>query len=446
MKQILQKTIRCAIYTRKSHEDGLEQEFNSLDAQREAAENYIASQRANGWFCMPEHYDDGGFSGGNMNRPSLQKLKEDIEAGKIDIVVIYKIDRLSRSLTDFCELQDFFDEHNISFVSVTQEINTSTSAGRMMLNILMTFAQYEREIIAERVKDKIAGAKKRGKNCGGYPVLGYDSDPATKRLVVNPKEAETVKFVFERYLVLGSAKAVSRELELRGCRGKVWTTKKGVKHDGQQINNQMIYRMLNNPLYIGRVPHRDTSYPGEQEAIITQDTWDKVQTMLKSNLNHDSTRRTPKVNPFGGKVYCGACGGAMSLSHTVKGQNKRYSYYVCLEDLKRNFSTCPVKRIPAEAFEKLVLREIGILFQTPTMLAELVKQDDFQIPPGILQEVLKNIYGVWEVMCPAERCKLMQAIITRITVYEDRITIEPHIEGLKTLLAEAGVEEKYEQN
>ena len=183
---------RCAVYTRKSHEDGLEQEYNSLDAQRDAAMNYIASQKANGWVCVKESYDDGGWSGGNVNRPALQRLMADIRAGLIDIVVVYKIDRLSRSLTDFAELQTEFDKYGVSFVSVTQEINTSTSSGRMMLNILMTFAQYEREIIAERVRDKVAAAKKRGKHCGGYPVLGYDSDPVTKKLLINPEEAETV--------------------------------------------------------------------------------------------------------------------------------------------------------------------------------------------------------------------------------------------------------------
>lgn len=226
MAEKVKRQFRCAIYTRKSHEEGLEQEFNSLDAQRESCENYIASQKGNGWLCLPEHYDDGGFSGGNMNRPALQKLKEDIKVGLIDIIVIYKIDRLTRSLSDFSELQEFFDEHDVSFVSVTQEINTSTSAGRMMLNILMTFAQYEREIIAERVRDKVSAAKKRGKNCGGFPILGYDSDPATKKLIINKQEAEIVRFVFKSYLKHGSAKAVSTELELKDFRGKSWIPEK----------------------------------------------------------------------------------------------------------------------------------------------------------------------------------------------------------------------------
>jgi len=333
MKIIKQKrTYRCACYTRKSHEIDLEQNFNTLEAQREACENYIASQKANGWLCLPERYDDGGFSGGNMNRPALNRLKEDIEAGKIDIIVIYKIDRLTRCLTDFSDLQEFLDAHDVSFVSVTQEINTSTSAGRMMLNILMTFAQYEREIIAERVRDKVVAAKKKGMHCGGYPVLGYDTDPATRKLVVNEPEAKIVRFVFDQYNACGSAKEVATELELRGCRGKVWKTRNGVQHDGQQINNQMIYRMLKNPLYIGRVPHRDKSYPGEHKAIVTQVTWDKAQELLKTNLTHNAKRISQKLQPLAGLAVCGHCGGAITLSSTVKKGKHRYGYYSCNED------------------------------------------------------------------------------------------------------------------
>ena len=431
---------RCAVYTRKSHEDGLEQEFNSLDAQRDAAVNYIASQKANGWQLINESYDDGGFSGGNTNRPALQRLLQDVRAGKVDIVVVYKIDRLSRSLIDFATVLAEFNKYGVGFCAVTQDISSATSTGRMMLNILMTFAQYEREIIAERVRDKVSAAKKRGKNCGGFPILGYDSDPATKKLIINEQEAEIVRFVFKSYLKHGSAKAVSTELELKGFRGKSWTTRKGVRREGQNVNNQMVYRMLKNHLYIGLVEHKGNFYPGEQEAIIDRKTWDKVQTMLKSNMNHDSSRRTPKVNPFNGMIYCGSCGGAFSMSHTVKQGNKRYSYYICLEDTKRNFSTFPIKRVPANELEKLVLKEIGALFQTPTMLAKLMDKGELGISTAQLQAVLKNIFDVWEVMNPAERCKLIQCVITRITVFENHIEIRPNLDGIKTLLAEAGME------
>ncbi len=442
MEKIKQKrTYRCACYTRKSHEIDLEQNFNTLEAQREACENYIASQKANGWICLPERYDDGGFSGGNMNRPALNRLKEDIEAGKIDIIVIYKIDRLTRCLTDFSDLQDFLDAHDVSFVSVTQEINTSTSAGRMMLNILMTFAQYEREIIAERVRDKVAAAKKKGMHCGGYPVLGYDTDPATRKLVVNEREANIVRFVFDQYNACGSAKEVSTELELRGCRGKIWKTRNGVQHDGQQINNQMIYRMLKNPLYIGRVPHRDKSYPGEHKAIVTQDAWDKAQELLKPNLTHNAKRVSQKLQPFAGLVVCGHCGGAITLSHTVKKGKHRYGYYICNEDTKRNFSICPTPRIPAADFEALVVKELSAVLKTPTMLAEIDQRlEEFGTGSALAVKALENLNALWEVMCPAERYKLIHAIVRTISIFKDHIKIEFNQDGLVTLLTEAGME------
>ncbi len=443
----LKRTFRCACYTRKSHEIDSEQNFNTLEAQREACENYIASQKANGWVCLPEHYDDGGFSGGNLNRPALNRLKEDIEAGKIDILVTYKIDRLTRCLTDFSELQEFFDAHDVSFVSVTQEINTSTSAGRMMLNILMTFAQYEREIIAERVRDKVTAAKKKGMHCGGYPVLGYDTDPMTRKLEVNEQEAEIVRFAFKKYNECGSAKEVATELELRGCRGKVWTTRHGVKHDGQAINNQMIYRMLKNPLYAGRVPHRNASYPGEHRAIITQEEWDKAQQLLKSNLTHDAKRRSPKLQPFAGLVTCGHCGGAITLSHTVKKGRHRYGYYICNEDSKRNFSICPTPRVPAADFEALVVKELAAVLKTPTMLAEIHNRlEEFGTGSALAVRALENLNALWGVMCPAERYKLVHAIVRQITIFKDHIRLDFNRDGLMTLLTEAGMEAAHAEN
>ena len=441
----ISKTYRCAIYTRKSHELDLEQDFNTLDAQREAGENYIASQKANGWICLPEHYDDGGFSGGNLNRPALQRLMEDIRAGLIDIVVVYKLDRLSRSIINFAELQTEFDKYGVSFVSVTQEINTASSSGRMMLNILMTFAQYEREIIAERVRDKIAAAKKRGKHCGGYPVLGYDSDPVTKKLVVNKEEAETVKLVFRKYLETGSAHEVALELERRGCRGKVWTTKGGVRHDGQKVNNQMVYRMLKSPLYVGRVPHRDTSYPGEHEAIIDQATWDAAQKLLSTHLTHDAKRRTPRLQPFAGLVRCGHCNGAMTVRQTVKTKNRQYCYYICNEDTKRNIRSCPTPRLPAEEFESLVLREIATVLKTPTMLAEIDRrlgEDDNggSIRQEVMVKLVANLEQLWEVMVPTERYSLVHKIVSRIVVFEDRLRVEFNRDGVVKLLQEAGME------
>lgn len=407
---------------------------------QEAGENYIASQKANGWVCLPERYDDGGFSGGNTNRPALQKLLADIQDGKVDMVVVYKIDRLSRSIFDFGELQSLFDKHDVSFCSVTQEINTRTSSGRMMLNILMTFAQFEREIITERIRDKVAAAKKRGKHCGGCPVLGYDADPLTKKLHINEEEAKIVKFVFEEYLRTASAKEVAIALEQQGIKGKVWTTKKGVKHEGQKINNHMVYRMLKNPLYIGQVQHKGNFYKGEQEAIIDQDLWNKVQTLLNSNLRHDPALRHSKTNPFVGLLYCGTCGGAMSMAHTKK-SNKRYHYFICTEDSKRNFRICPVNRIPVDVIQKAVLTQFAELLQSPTIIAKIMELNETISAPK-LREALKNIHDIWEVMCYTERYKLLHNLISKILVFEDRLEIEPNVDGIKSLLKEAGIKVK----
>ena len=232
------KLIRCAIYTRKSHEEGLEQEFNSLDAQREAAEAYIESQRMQGWRALPDPYDDGGFSGSNMERPGLQRLLADVDAGKVDVIVVYKIDRLSRSLLDFMKMIERFNEKGISFVSVTQHFNTTDPTGRMFLSILITFAQYEREVIAERIRDKVAAAKRRGKYCGGPAILGYDVDRERKKLLVNPAEAPLVQHIFRRFTQLASAKSLAAELNEQGYRTKSWTTKKGKHRSGESLEHR----------------------------------------------------------------------------------------------------------------------------------------------------------------------------------------------------------------
>jgi DNA invertase Pin-like site-specific DNA recombinase len=236
------KTLHCAIYTRKSHEEGLDQEFNSLDAQRESAETYIESQKLQGWKVLPDRYDDGGYSGGTMERPGLQRLLVDIDAGKIDVIVVYKIDRLSRALLDFTKMVEMFNEAGVSFVSVTQQISTTDSTGRMMLNVLMTFAQYEREVIAERIRDKVSAAKRRGKYCVGVAILGYDVDRENKKLVVNNEEAQVVQYIFRRFIQLGSAKKMGRELNDQGYRTKSWTTKKSKVRKGVKWNTGHIYR------------------------------------------------------------------------------------------------------------------------------------------------------------------------------------------------------------
>lgn len=266
-------TIRCAIYTRKSTEEGLQQEFNSLDAQRESAEAYIASQRTEGWRCLPEMYDDGGFSGGNLDRPAMKRLMDDIEAGKIDCVVVYKVDRLSRSLMDFSRVMETFDKFGVSFVSVTQHFNTTHSMGRLTLNILLSFAQFEREIIGERIRDKIAAMRAKGKWSGGMPVLGFDVDRSgtSPKLVVNATEAKQVRKIFEMYLEYRSLLPVVKRLQELDWPNKVWRTRAGRTRGGRVFDKPAVYTLLTNPLYAGKITHNEHIYEGEHDAIIDQD-------------------------------------------------------------------------------------------------------------------------------------------------------------------------------
>ena len=257
--------LRCAVYTRKSSEEGLEMEFNSLEAQREACEAYVASQRAEGWLLVPDRYDDGGFSGGTLERPALKRLLADIEAGKVDVVVVYKIDRLSRSLMDFSRLVEVFDQHKVTFVSVTQSFNTTTSMGRLTLNVLLSFAQFEREVIGERIRDKFAASRKRGMWMGGWAPLGYEVKD--RKLIVNEVDAKLVRSIFQRFLKVGSATTLARQLIAENVRNKY----------GKLIDKGMLYKMLNNPVYVGVAVHKGVSYPGEHVGIIDRKIWDKVQ-------------------------------------------------------------------------------------------------------------------------------------------------------------------------
>ena len=312
------RVIRCAVYTRKSTEEGLAQEFNSLDAQREAAEAYIASQKHEGWTLVPDAYNDGGFTGANMDRPALRRLLADIEADRIDCVLVYKVDRLSRSLLDFARIVEIFEKHRVSFVSVTQQLNSSSSMGRLTLNILLSFAQFEREMIAERTRDKMSAARRKGKWVGGIPVLGYDVDPRGGRLVVNPDEAGQVQAIFKVYAESRSLIPAVRELNRRGWTTKKWTTKDGREHTGQQFTKNGLYRLLTNVIYTGQVNHKGTIYPGEHAPIVDAATWERVQERLRGN-GVDGGREVR--NRYGallrGLLHCDACQTAMVHTYTV---------------------------------------------------------------------------------------------------------------------------------
>ena len=321
------RSVRCAIYTRKSTEEGLEQNFNSLHAQREAAEAYILSQRHAGWTALTGPYDDGGFTGGNTERPALKKLLADIEAGRVDCVVVYKVDRLSRSLLDFSQLMALFDRHGVSFVSVTQEFNTSTSLGRLTLHILLSFAQFEREIISERTRDKVSAARRKGKWTGGIPILGYDVDPLGGRLVKNHDEAKRVCQIFAIAARAGTLTATLGEINRTGLKTKEWTSRRGRHHAGRPFHKMSLRALLGNVLYTGVVTHKGILYPGEHEAILDRRLVEKVNRRLDEGGRHQGRPHQKQNAPLAGRLYC-ACGARMVPTYAVN-HGKRYPYYTC---------------------------------------------------------------------------------------------------------------------
>jgi len=366
------RVLRCAIYTRKSTEEGLDQDFNSLDAQRESGEAFIKSQVEEGWECVPTRYDDGGFTGGNMDRPALKRLLHDIEAKRVDVVVVYKVDRLSRSLLDFTRIMETFDRLGVSFVSVTQQFNTTTSMGRLMLNVLLSFAQFEREIISERTRDKMAAARRKGKYVGGAPVLGYDLDRTASRLVVNEREAIRVRRIFEMYLQQQALLPTVAELERLGWVTKQWTTRKGTQRGGRPFDKNTLYNLLTNVVYLGKVCYREEMYEGEHPAIVDAELFEKVQSLLR--LNHRNGGAGVR-NRFGallkGLLRCKSCGCGMVHSHSTKA-GKRYRYYVCVQAQKRGWHTCPSKSVPADQMEQFVVSQVRDLGRDPTFLADTV--------------------------------------------------------------------------
>jgi site-specific DNA recombinase len=366
--------VRCAIYTRKSSEEGLEQEFNSLDAQRESAENFIASQKHAGWTCLPERYDDGGFTGGNLERPAVQRLLADIEARKIDCVVVYKVDRLSRSLLDFSRMMETFERHGVSFVSVTQQFNTTHSMGRLTLNILLSFAQFEREIISERTRDKIAAARKKGRWGGGRPVLGYDIEslPGGNRLVVNKAEAKLVREIFEIYLESRSVQQTIKRLDAMGVGNKAWSTKAGAAQGGTGFEKSTLFKLLTNVTYLGKVRYKDEVYDGLHETIVEEELFRRVGEVLRQNRARNGKGYSNKHGALlRGLVRCKACGCAMSHHFATDGP-KRYRYYVCIRAQKRGWKECPGPSLPAHELEKFVVDQVRSLGKDDRLMAASV--------------------------------------------------------------------------
>ncbi len=348
--------VRCAIYTRKSTEEGLSQEFNSLDAQREAAESYIQSQRGLGWKLIPARYDDGGFSGGNLDRPALQQLLADVDGGLVDCVLVYKVDRLSRSLLDFARIMERFDQRNVSFVSITQQFNTTSSLGRLTLNILLSFAQFEREIIGERTRDKLAAARRKGKWIGGTPPLGYDVALEGRRLLINDAEAAQVRDIFALYSKHEGLIPVVEELNRRGWRTKHWTSRTGRCHPGQPFSKQAVLSILKNVTYIGQVSYKGTIHPGEQPPVVDERLWQEVNRRLESQ-RWPEPQRAGRPALLKGLLRCEPCKAVMIPSETRK-QGRCYRYYVCANAQRRGWRACPSQSIAAKAIEESVLQQV----------------------------------------------------------------------------------------
>ena len=362
--------VRCAIYTRKSTDEGLEQDFNSLHAQREAAEAYIKSQKHLGWTLLTNHYDDGGFSGGSLERPALLKLIDDIEGRRVDCVVVYKVDRLSRSLLDFARLIDRFDQCSVSFVSVTQQFNTTTSLGRLTLNILLSFAQFEREIISERTRDKMSAARKKGKWVGGTPVLGYDIEPGGGRLLVNETEAGQIREIFQLFRTHVSLPPVLAELGKRRWINKSWISKRGVEHSGRPFNKASLRRLLTNAIYAGKVEYRGTIYDGQHPPLIEVSLWDEINGQLRSDIRGRGVVRVKQNALLAGLLYCKNCEQPMIATYTAR-RGRRFRYYLCKTAQANGYASCPTSLIAAGKIETSVVAQLQIALHTEEIRAPL---------------------------------------------------------------------------
>jgi site-specific DNA recombinase len=434
MTKVTSPIRRCAIYTRKSSEDGLEQDFNSLHAQREACEAFIRSQQGEGWRVVETAYDDGGLSGGTMERPALQQLLDDIGQGRVDTVVVYKVDRLTRSLMDFAKIVERFDRHGVSFVAVTQQFNTTTSMGRLTLNILLSFAQFEREVTGERIRDKIAASKRKGMWMGGVTPLGYEIQ--NRKLTINPAEAETVRLIYRRYQELRSVRLLKDDLDRRGVRSKVRTYPGGGHAGGQSFSRGALYAMLSNPIYIGEISHKGTRYTGQHEAILERGLWDAVQRQLADH-GPGPPRPPAKVtsSPLMGKLFDEA-GGRLTPSHAIK-QGRRYRYYVSRDLVTGTRQEAHQGwRLPAAQIEKLVAVEAAAILADRSGIAAALEKAGW--PPDRLFAALDQADG-WHrrLLGEASRAEALATIIERAELRRDGLRLTVSLRALADGVAAA---------
>jgi site-specific DNA recombinase len=429
------KTVRCAIYTRKSTDEGLEQEFSTLEAQREACEAYIKSQAHEGWRVIPERFDDGGHSGGTLERPAMQRLLERVRARRIDVILIYKIDRLTRSLADFAKLAEDFDKYGVSFVSITQQFNTTTSMGRLMLNVLLSFAQFEREIAGERIRDKIAASKKKGMWMGGTVPLGYDWKD--RALVINQAEAKTVRALFGLYIKYGNVRTVVTQAARLGLKTKVRSASTGRRNGGNLLCRGHVYAMLGNPIYTGRIPHKRESYPATHAPIISEEVWQQVQHKLAENRKTRGKR--PVTSEAAPNLLVGLLfdsnGNRFTPSHSVK-NGRRYRYYIdqALTTGERPAKS-KIRRIPANEIESAVVRGIADFLASPARLLEsfgsALDASATKQTIGSGQRLSQELRNA----APAAWMPQIRPLLQRVTVGVGTIEIRVTVEAIRVALS-----------
>ena len=426
---------RCAVYCRVSSDERLDQEFNSIDAQREAGHAYVASQRAEGWIPVADDYDDPGFSGGNTDRPGLKRLLADIQRGIVDIVVVYKIDRLTRSLADFSKMVEVFERHGVSFVSVTQQFNTTTSMGRLMLNVLLSFAQFEREVTGERIRDKIAAAKRKGMWMGGVPTLGYNVE--NRLLVINETEAAVVRRIFEEMLTIGAPTQIAANLTADGITTKAWTTQDGQIRNGTQIDKKYLHKLLRNRIFLGEISHKGKWFPGVHAAIIEPALWDRVHEVLAKDSHSRSveTKIRSRTDALLRGLLYAPSGERMYPTYSRK-NGRKYHYYVSKSESRFGAPGKTYERLPAPEIEAAVIAQIRTVLTSPESIASVVRfiqRNGAQIDEASTVMAMGRLNDVWEQLFPAERHRIANLMIERIDLVHTG-----EVQGIKVKWREIG--------
>ena len=434
---------RCAIYSRKSIEERHATDFGSIDAQRESCEAFIRSQASLGWTPLPTRYEDEGYTGANTDRPALDRLLADVRAGNVDVIVVYKIDRLSRSIGDFVKLTELFDQHGVAFVSVTQQFNTTTSAGRLTLNLLTVFAQFERETISERTRDKMRAARRKGKFVGGPLLLGFDLAPEGHRLVLNTAEAEHVRAIFGLFLQNRNLRTVAADGNARSWTTKAWTTKRGRTVAPKPLTARFVGMLLRNPAYVGRVRIGDETVPAEHEGIVDPSVFDAVQALLDENAaTGGRLARQPSQALLAGLLRCAPCDRAMGPVSTNKG-GRRYAYYVCRRTREIGWAACPTKSVSAPEIERLVADQIRAVGTDPEVQARVLAAARAEAGEHLIDEAdLRRVLGlwdeVWSALLPAEQARILGLLIERVRYdgVAGTVTVDFRATGIAALAKE----------